>query len=90
MHNMLRRDIEDEILPYCQEQDIEMIVYSPMASGLLTGKLTRERMENTPSDNWRRNAGNVQEPKLSKKPNLVEKLREIVRATTLRPPRFGS
>jgi aryl-alcohol dehydrogenase-like predicted oxidoreductase len=89
MHNMLRRDIEDEILPYCQEQDIEMIVYSPMASGLLTGKITRERIENTLSDNWRRNAENVQEPKLSKKPNLVEKLREIVRATMPRPPRFG-
>jgi hypothetical protein len=55
----------------------------------LTGKITRERIENTPSDNWRRNAENVQEPKLSKKPNLVEKLREIVRATTPRPPRFG-
>lgn len=86
MHNMLRRDSEDEILPYCQEQDIQMIVYSPMASGLLTGKITRERIENTPSDNWRRNA---QEPKLPKKLNLVEKLREIVRVTTPRPPRFG-
>lgn len=89
MHNMLRRDSEDEILPYCQEQDIQMIVYSPMASGLLTGKITRERIENTPSDNWRRNVENVQEPKLPKKLNLVEKLREIVRATTPRPPRFG-
>ncbi len=63
MHNILRRDIEDEILPYCQEQDIEMIVYSPMASGLLTGKITRERTENTPPDNWRRNAENFQELK---------------------------
>lgn len=54
-----------------------MIVYSPMASDLLTGKMTRERIENTPSEDWRRNTENFQEPKLSKNLELVEKLREI-------------
>jgi aryl-alcohol dehydrogenase-like predicted oxidoreductase len=48
-----------------------------MASGLLTGKMTRERIENVPSDDWRHNAENFQEPKLSRNLDLVEKLREI-------------
>jgi aryl-alcohol dehydrogenase-like predicted oxidoreductase len=77
MHNMLRRDIEDEILQYCQEQDIGAIVYSPMASCLLTFKMHGARIENISSDDWRRNAENFREPELSRNLDLVEKLREI-------------
>ena len=76
-YNMLRRDIEDEVLPYASENDIGVIVYSPMASGLLTGKMTRERVENMPSDDWRRNNEQFNDPKLSQNLGLVEKLREI-------------
>ncbi len=76
-YNMLRRDVEDEILPYARENDIGVIVYSPMASGLLTGKMTRERVENMPSDDWRRNNEQFNDPKLSKNLELVERLREI-------------
>lgn len=76
-YNMLRRDVEDGILPYARENDVGVIVYSPMASGLLTGKMTRERVENMPSDDWRRNNEQFNDPKLSKNLELVEKLREI-------------
>lgn len=76
-YNALRRDIEEEILPYAQENDIGVIVYSPMASGLLSGKMTRERVENMPSDDWRRNNEQFNDPKLSRNLDLVEKLREI-------------
>jgi aryl-alcohol dehydrogenase-like predicted oxidoreductase len=76
-YNMLNRDIEEEILPYCGENDIGVIVYSPMASGLLTGKMTPERIRNMPSDDWRRNSEEFNEPKLSKNLELVELLREI-------------
>jgi len=76
-YNMLNRDVEEEILPYCGENDIGVIVYSPMRSGLLTGKMTPERVQNMPSDDWRRGAGDFQEPKLSRNLELVEKLREI-------------
>jgi aryl-alcohol dehydrogenase-like predicted oxidoreductase len=76
-YNMLDRDIEAEILPYCAEQDIGVIVYSPMRSGLLTGKMTRERIENLPSDDWRRNSSDFQEPRLSRNLELVELLEEI-------------
>ena len=71
-YNMLRRDVEDEILPYCRENNIGVIVYSPMASGLLTGKMTRERIENMPSDDWRRDSEQFNDPKLSRNLELVE------------------
>jgi len=76
-YNMLNRGVEEEILPYCAENDIGVIVYSPMRSGLLTGKMTPERVQNMPSDDWRRDADDFQEPKLSKNLELVEKLAEI-------------
>jgi aryl-alcohol dehydrogenase-like predicted oxidoreductase len=76
-YNMLSREVEDEILPYCGENDIGVIVYSPMKSGLLTGKMTRERVQSLPSDDWRRDHEEFNEPRLSKNLELVEKLREI-------------
>jgi aryl-alcohol dehydrogenase-like predicted oxidoreductase len=48
-----------------------------MRSGLLTGKMTPERVQNLPSDDWRRGADDFQEPKLPRNLELVEKLREI-------------
>ena len=76
-YNLLNRGVEDEILPYCRENDIGVIVYSPMRSGLLTGKMTPERVENLPADDWRRNADDFQEPRLSTNLKLVGLLEEI-------------
>jgi aryl-alcohol dehydrogenase-like predicted oxidoreductase len=76
-YNMLNRGIEEEILPYCAEHDLGVIVYSPMRSGLLTGKMTRERVQNLPSDDWRRKNSDFQEPRLSRNLELVELLEEI-------------
>jgi aryl-alcohol dehydrogenase-like predicted oxidoreductase len=78
-YNMLNRGVEEEILPYCAEQDIGVIVYSPMRSGLLTGKMTRERVRSLPSDDWRRNSSDFQEPRLSKNLELVKLLEKIGR-----------
>jgi aryl-alcohol dehydrogenase-like predicted oxidoreductase len=76
-YSLLNRGIEDEILPYCAEQHIGVIVYSPMMSGLLTGAMTRERIANLPQDDWRRNHPEFQEPRLSRNLELVERLRAI-------------
>ena len=54
-----------------------MIAYSPMASGLLTGAMTRERIARLPSDDWRKNDPEFSEPRLSRNLALVEHLREI-------------
>ncbi len=76
-YSILRRQIEDELLPYCEEQEIGVIVYSPMFSGMLTGGMTRERAAALPDDDFRKRNPEFQEPKLTKNLELVEKLKEI-------------
>lgn len=41
LYNLLRRDIEREILPACEDQGLGMLCWSPLASGLLSGKYDR-------------------------------------------------
>lgn len=76
-YSMLRRAIEQEILPFAQANGIGVINYSPMLSGLLTGKMTPERIAAFPADDWRRNNIEYKEPRLSRNMQLVELLREI-------------
>ena len=76
-YSMLRRAIESEILPFAQASQIGVINYSPMVSGLLTGKMTAERVAAFPPDDWRRRAVEFNEPRLSRNLGLVELLREI-------------
>ena len=76
-YSLVRREIEQEILPYGRSEKLGVIVYSPMASGLLTGAMTRERADALPMSDWRSRDIEFQEPKLSKNLALVERLREI-------------
>jgi len=76
-YSLIRRQIENEILPYCERRGIGGIVYSPMASGLLTGAMTRERIAKFPEDDWRKNSSEFREPKLSKNLELVERLKKV-------------
>src|SRR5205807_1774211 len=76
-YSLVHREIEDEILPYSQREDIGVIVYSPMASGLLTGAMSRERAARLPKDDWRRLHPDFTEPNLSHNLALVERMREI-------------
>jgi aryl-alcohol dehydrogenase-like predicted oxidoreductase len=76
-YSLIRRQIEAETLPYCERQDIGVIVYSPMASGLLTGMMTRERAANLPADDWRSRSSEFREPNLSKNLELVERLKKV-------------
>ncbi len=76
-YSLLEREIEAEILPYCERNQIGVIAYSPMASGLLSGKMTRTRVAAFPKDDWRRNSPSFTEPQLSRNLYLVETLRDI-------------
>jgi aryl-alcohol dehydrogenase-like predicted oxidoreductase len=86
-YSMLMRRVEAEILPYCQAEDIGVIVYSPMQSGLLSGTMTRERIEAFPSDDWRRTSPEFREPRLSRNLELVEALRVVGLRHRRSPPR---
>jgi len=76
-YSLIRREIEEEILPFCHLEDIGVIVYSPMASGLLTGAMTRERISKLADDDWRKQSPDFNEPRLSTHLTLVERLRAI-------------
>jgi aryl-alcohol dehydrogenase-like predicted oxidoreductase len=76
-YSIISPEIEESILPFVQENNIGVIVYSPMKSGLLTGAMTRERIAAMPEDDFRRRTANFQEPLLSHNLALVELLREI-------------
>ncbi len=76
-YSLLVRKIEDSILPFARQNDIGVIVYSPMRAGLLAGKMTRERAQNLPQDDWRSRDKDFQEPQLSRNLEVVEVLRKI-------------
>jgi aryl-alcohol dehydrogenase-like predicted oxidoreductase len=76
-YSLLDREVEAEILPYCEEHGIGVIVYSPMSSGLLTGQMTRERIESLPADDWRRQSARFREPELSDALEVVERVEAV-------------
>ena len=78
-YSLLNSKVEPEILPYCLKHTIGVINYSPMVSGLLTGKMTAERIAAMPADDWRKRSANFNEPKLSRNLKLAELLGEIGR-----------
>jgi len=76
-YSLLRREIEAEQLKWCPAAKVGVIVYSPMASGLLTGAMTRARIAALPAGDWRGKNEQFREPKLSKNLQLVERLRVV-------------
>jgi aryl-alcohol dehydrogenase-like predicted oxidoreductase len=78
-YSLLNRKVEAEVLPFCEENHIGVINYSPMVSGLLTGKMTAERVRNLPEDDWRKRSPNFQSPKLERNLELAALLGEIGR-----------
>ncbi len=76
-YSIISPEVETELLPYCKSENVGVIVYSPMKSGLLTGKMTAERVKAMPEDDFRKRALQFQEPKLGRNLKLAELLREI-------------
>ena len=76
-YSAISPEAEEEILPYCQTHGIGVIVYSPMKSGLLTGKMTKQRVAALPEDDFRRRAPAFQEPALTRNLELAELMKQI-------------
>jgi aryl-alcohol dehydrogenase-like predicted oxidoreductase len=76
-YSLIERDAEREILPFAQRERIGVIVYSPMGSGLLTGRMTRQRIESMPDDDWRKQDPRFHEPDLSRNLDLVDRLAAV-------------
>ena len=76
-YSAISPEAEEELLPYCQTHGIGVIVYSPMKSGLLTGKMTKERVAAFPEDDFRRRAPAFQEPALTRNLELADLMKRI-------------
>lgn len=76
-YSLIERDVERELLPFAEREGIGAIVYSPMGSGLLTGRMTRERIENLADDDWRKRDERFNEPQLSRTLALVARLEAV-------------
>jgi aryl-alcohol dehydrogenase-like predicted oxidoreductase len=76
-YSIIRRKIEEQVLPHCLKSKIGVISYAPMASGLLTGAMTRERAAALPADDFRSRNPEFKDPRLSKNLELVDRLRAV-------------
>ncbi len=76
-YSLIRPEVESAQLPWCQREQIGVIVYSPMGSGLLTGAMTRDRLASLPSSDWRTKNEQFQEPKLTDNLKVLERVRAV-------------
>lgn len=76
-YNLIERDVEEDVLPFARSEGMGVIVYSPMGSGMLTGRMTRERIAGLPEDDWRKRDPRFNEPELSQNLELVERLKAV-------------
>lgn len=77
-YSAIMREIEEDILPYCKANGVGVLGYSTMQSGLLSGKMTRERVAGFPDSDWRKTMSpEFQEPNLSRNLELADVMREI-------------
>jgi aryl-alcohol dehydrogenase-like predicted oxidoreductase len=73
-YSMVKKGVQEEILPFCLENEIGVVAYSPMGGGMLTGKFDKSKIA---QDDWRQNNPMFDEQFLSKGLSLVEKLRPL-------------
>jgi aryl-alcohol dehydrogenase-like predicted oxidoreductase len=76
-YSMVQREIEESILPHAAATNVGVIVYSPMKNGLLSGRMTKQRVENLPEDDFRRRSPYFQEPRLTATLEMVSDLQEL-------------
>ena len=74
-YNLLEREVEKEILPFCQKEDIALLAYGPLARGLLTGRFTDAI--NIPDDDWRSGDWFFEGDSFKKGLDMVAVLKEI-------------
>jgi aryl-alcohol dehydrogenase-like predicted oxidoreductase len=84
-YSLIARDVEAEILPFAEPEGIGVIAYSPMGSGLLTGKMTRERIEGLADDDWRKHDARFREPQLSEHLATAERVSTVAERLGVSP-----
>ena len=87
-YSLLRPEIEQELLPFCLEHTSASSRTRRCSPGLLTGKMTRERIAALPAGDFRRNNRFYPGAAADQGLALVERLRAIGAATAARPERW--
>lgn len=78
-YSMFRREIENDQMDYCRENNMGMITYSPMEKGLLTGKVTKEWVKALPETDHRKRDTNFNEPQFSKNLVIIDALEQTAK-----------
>lgn len=78
-YSMIQREVEDELLGYCAENNIGVVAYSPMQRGLLTGKFSQERLAALAIDDHRRRSPEFRDPQFTATLQLVDKLKVVAK-----------
>ncbi len=84
--NLINRSARNNVIPWCHKREIGVVVYAPLATGLLSGAFDRDRVVSLPDDDGRRRLPRFQEPQLSKTLAFVEKLKGIAAHTSMTLP----
>jgi len=88
-YSMFRRDIEAEILPFCAENNIGVIVYSPLHKGMFTGKFTVKSVTALPPDDVRQMSPDFKMPRLEINLKIIEELKSIAKRNGITPAQLA-
>jgi len=80
-YSLVHRGLESDMLPYCLEREIGVLTYSPLASGLLSGRMTRERIEALPENDWRKSKSlDFRDPALTRHLETARRVVDVAEA----------
>jgi aryl-alcohol dehydrogenase-like predicted oxidoreductase len=82
-YSMLKRGAEPELLPYCAENNIGVVAYSPLRSGILTNSFGPERLQSMTANDWRQRDPDFQEPRAQINIDFVQKLGKLAERVDL-------
>ena len=86
-YHMFHRDIEAEVLPYAAQNDIGVLVYGPLAHGLLSGTMTKQTT--FAADDWRSSSADFKGEKFARDLALVERLKQYAAAHEITLPQLA-
>jgi aryl-alcohol dehydrogenase-like predicted oxidoreductase len=86
-YHLFRRDIEDEILPYAKEHDIGVLVYGPLAHGLLSGGMTATMT--FADDDWRSKSSDFTGETFRRNVAVVDRLKAFAETRSLTLPQLA-
>jgi aryl-alcohol dehydrogenase-like predicted oxidoreductase len=87
VYNLFEREIEAELVPFCQAHGIGILAYSPLAKGVLTGKYSAETV--FPPDDERAHMASYQGEQWHASLAVVERLKELAREWEITPSQLA-